>query len=251
LAFRGWAIDLIGQIYPPSSKGHKFILVAIDYVTKWAEAIPLKNVTSSNMIDFVKEDIVYRFGIPQTITTDQGSMFTSGEFDEFGISVGIKVLNSSPYFAQANGLAEASNKGIIKLIKRKIEENPRRWRTVLNEALSSYQMACHGATKVSPYQLVYRHDVVVPWEIKTSFRWIFSQDQLAADDYNTLMKDELEDLAGHRLKALVSIEENKKRVARWYDKRVKVKEFADGELVWKLILPIGTKSSKFGKWSPN
>ena len=69
--FRGWAIDMIGQIYPPSSKGHKFILVANDYFTKWVEAIPLKKVTSANMIDFLKEHIIYRFGIPQTITTDQ------------------------------------------------------------------------------------------------------------------------------------------------------------------------------------
>jgi len=65
------------------------------------------------------------------------------------------------------------------------------------------------------------------------------------------MIDELDDLAGHQLKALISIEENKKRIARWYDKSVKPKEFVDGDLVWKLILPIGTKSSKFGKWSPN
>jgi len=66
---------------------------------------------------------------------------------------------------------------------------------------------------------------------------------LAADDYGTLIKDELDDLAGHRLRALISIEENKKKVARWYDNKVKAKEFADGDLVWKLILPIGTKSS--------
>jgi len=52
--FRGWAIDLIGQIYPPSSKGQKFILVVTDYFTKWVEAIPLKKVTSANMIDFCK-----------------------------------------------------------------------------------------------------------------------------------------------------------------------------------------------------
>jgi len=199
------------------------------------------------MIDFVKEHIVYRFGIPQTITTDQGTMFTSGEFDEFAIGMRIEVLNSSPYYAQANGQAEASNKGIIKHIKPKIEENPKRWHTLLNEALWSYWMACHGTTKISPYQLVYGHDAVLPWEIKVGSRRIFSQDQLAADDYVTLMKDELEDLAGHRLKALVNIEENKKRVARWYDKKVKNKEFIDGDLVWKLILPIGTKSSKFGK----
>jgi len=178
-------------------------------------------------------------------------MFTSGEFDEFAIGLGTEVLNSSPYYAQANGQAEASNKGIIKLIKRKIEENPKRWPTVLNEALWLYRMACHGATKVPPYQLVYRHDAVLPWEIKAGSRWIFSQDQLAADDYVTLKKDELEDLVGYRLKALVSIEENKKRVARWYDRKVKAKEFTDGDLVWKLVLPIGTKCSKFGKWSPN
>jgi hypothetical protein len=70
-------------------------------------------------------------------------MFTSGEFDEFAIGMGIKILNSSPYYAQANG--------IIKLIKRKIKENPKWWHTVLNEALWSYRMACHGAIKVTPY----------------------------------------------------------------------------------------------------
>ena len=169
-------------------------------------------------------------------------MFTSGEFGEFAIGMGIKVLNSSPYYAQANGQVEASNKGIIKLIKRKVDENLRRWHTSLSEALWSYRMACRGSTKVSPYKLVYGHDAVLPWEIKAGSRRIFSQDQLNADDYATLMKDELDDLAGHWLRALISVEENKKRVAKWYEKKVKAKEFADGDLVWKLILLIGTKN---------
>jgi hypothetical protein len=56
------------------------------------------------------------------------------------------------------------------------------------------------------------------------------------------MKDELEDLASHRLRALINVEANKACVARWYDKTVKIKEFAQGELVWKLMLPIGTKN---------
>jgi transposase InsO family protein len=95
------------------------------------------------MIDFIKEHIVYQLGIPQTITTDQGSQFTSGEFEEYANSLGIKLLNSSPYYAQANRQAEATNKGIIKLIKHKIDEIPKRWHTILNEALWAYMMACH------------------------------------------------------------------------------------------------------------
>jgi transposase InsO family protein len=73
-------------------------------------------VTSENMIEFVKEHIIYRFGIPQTITTDQGTEFTSSEFRDFAESMGIKLLNSSPYHAQANGQVEASNKIMIKII---------------------------------------------------------------------------------------------------------------------------------------
>ena len=108
-------------------------------------------------------------------------------------------------------------------------------------------MACHGATKLSPYQLVYGHEVVLPWELKLDSRRVTFQDQLTTDEYSVLMKDELEDLAGHRLKVLVNVEANKARVGQWYDKKVKIKSFDQGELVWKLILPIGTKSSKFGK----
>ena len=109
---------------------------------------------------------------------------------------------------KANGQAEASNKGIIKLIKRKIEEQPKKWHTTLNEALWAYRMSCHGATKVSPYQLVYGHEAVLPWETQLGSRRVTFQDQLTAEDYATLMRDELEDLAGHRLNALINIKAN-------------------------------------------
>src|SRR5512136_2957928 len=115
---------MIGMVNPPSSKGHKFILVATDYFTKWVEAIPLKKVDSGDAIQFVQEHIIYRFGLSQTITTDQGSIFLSDEFVYFADSMGIKLLNSSPYHAQANGQAEASNKSLIKLIKWKIYDYP-------------------------------------------------------------------------------------------------------------------------------
>ena len=78
---------------------------------------------------------MFRIGIPQTITTNQGTMFILEEFRDFAASMGIKLLNSSPYYGQANGQAEASNQIMIKLIKKKVEEQPRKRYLTLNEAL--------------------------------------------------------------------------------------------------------------------
>jgi hypothetical protein len=82
-------------------------------------------------------------------------VFISDEFKKFAADMGIKLIRSSPYYAQANGQAEASNQSLIKLIKRKIDEYPRCWHEVLLEALWAYRVSCHGATKTSPYHLVY------------------------------------------------------------------------------------------------
>jgi hypothetical protein len=119
-------LDFIGQIHPSSSKGYRFVLVGMDYFMKWTKTVPLKNMTHKEVIEFTTEHIVHRFGIPQTLTMDQFTSFTLGQVCEFADSYKIKLLNSSPYYAQANGQAESSNKTLIKLIKKKIEENPRR-----------------------------------------------------------------------------------------------------------------------------
>jgi transposase InsO family protein len=76
------------------------------------------------VISFVLEHIIHQFGVPQTLTTDQGATFMSRQFKDFAGSLRIKLLNSSPYYAQANGQAESSNKVLIKLIKKKIETTP-------------------------------------------------------------------------------------------------------------------------------
>jgi transposase InsO family protein len=101
--FRGWGMDMISKINPPTNKGHQFILAITDYFTKWVEAIPMKSVASRDVIKFIKEHVIHRFGIPQTITTDGGLVFISEEFKKFAVDMGIKRIRSSPYHAQANG----------------------------------------------------------------------------------------------------------------------------------------------------
>jgi transposase InsO family protein len=116
---RCWGLDFIGKIHPLWSKWHCFVIMAADYFTKWTEAIPLNNMTHMEVIGFIRERIIHRFGIPQTLTTDQGTSFMAKEVDDFVNSYGIKFINSSPYHAQANGQTEYSNKTLIKLIKKR------------------------------------------------------------------------------------------------------------------------------------
>ena len=186
--FKGWGLDFIGQINPPSSKGHRFVLVATDYFTKWTEAVPLKNMTHIEVIEFITEHNIHRFGIPQTLTTDQGSSFISKEVREFAESYKIKILNLSPYYAQANGQAESSNKILIKLIKKKIEVNSRRWHEVLSKSLCAYRTR-HGATKVTPFELVYGQEAVLPVEVNLDAYRLAKQNDISAVDYYDLMMD--------------------------------------------------------------
>jgi hypothetical protein len=117
--------------------------------------MPLKNMTHREVINFVMEHIIYRFGILQTPMTDHGADFMTHQFKGFATSLKIKLLNALQYYAQANEQAEARNKTIVGLIKKKIEEKPRRWHEVLIEALWAYRVSEHGAIKVTPFELVY------------------------------------------------------------------------------------------------
>jgi hypothetical protein len=82
-SFHGRALDFIGQIHPTSSKGHRFVLVVMDYFMRWTKAVPLKNMTHKEVILFILEHIVYRLGMPQMLTIDQGLSFMSHQVYEF------------------------------------------------------------------------------------------------------------------------------------------------------------------------
>jgi len=128
---RGWTLDVIGEIKSGSSARHNNILVGIDCFTKWVEAIPLRKVTQNVVISFIQNHILPRFGIPETITIDQGSVFTCQKMVRFANQTGFKLLTSTPYYAQANGQVEATNKNLITFIKNKIKDNPRSWHNIL------------------------------------------------------------------------------------------------------------------------
>ena len=122
---------------------------------------------------------------------------------------------------------------------------------MLSEALWAHRISRHGATKVTPYELVYGQEAVLPVEVNLNALRIAKQNDLSAVDFYNLMMDNIGEVADKRLSALNAIERDKLRVARAYNKKVNLKNFQVGHLVWKVILPIGSKDRKFGKWSPS
>jgi hypothetical protein len=89
----------------------------------------------------------------------------SHQFREFAESMKMKLLNSSPYYAQANGQAEASNKVLIKIIKKRVKDNPRRWHEKLSDTMWAHRTSRHGAMKVTPSEVVYGQEAMLPVEV--------------------------------------------------------------------------------------
>ena len=114
----------MGPIDPPSSKGHSFILAATDYFSKWAEAVPLKEVKASDVVRFfIKTHILYRFGTPRRIISDNGTAFQNTKVYKMAEQFGIDWRYSTIYNPRANGLAEAFNKTLINIIKKSVTGN--------------------------------------------------------------------------------------------------------------------------------
>ncbi|XP_075482888.1 uncharacterized protein LOC142523126 [Primulina tabacum] len=217
--FQGWAMDLIGKIYLPSSKRHSFIIVATYFFTKWVEALHMKKIEQKDVIVFVKEHIIHRFGIPQSITTDQGTMFMGSDMKEFAEEYGIQLINSSPHYPQSNCQAEPSNQ--------------------------------RSATGLSPFTLTYGHDAVLPMEVVVPSLRVMKQNELEPELYTEAMIMELEDLDELKMQTYNALILQKSKAARSYNKRVNKKIFEERDVVWKVILPLGSKDREFDKWPPN
>jgi hypothetical protein len=137
------------------------------------------------------------------------------------------------------------------LIKKKISDNPKHWHKILSEALWAHRISKHSATKVSPFELVYGHEAVLPVEISLNAVRFARQNDLTLTDYYNAMMDNIDEVTDKRVIALGAIEMDKIMVARAYNKKGKAKSFQVGDLVWKIILPLRNKDRKFGKWLPS
>jgi hypothetical protein len=122
---------------------------------------------------------------------------------------------------------------LISLIKRKISEYPKHWHNILSKALWAHRISKHRATKVSPFELVYGQETVLPVEISLNAVRFARQNDLTVGDYYNSMMDNIDEVTDKRVITLGEIEKDKIKimVAKAYNKKVKAKSFQVGNLV--------------------
>ena len=133
--FQQLGLDFIGEINPNSLGQHRWILTATNYSTKWIEAIPTIRATDAVIMDFLEENILAIFGSPKRIVTDNAPTFKSKKMISFYHKYHISLNHFTAYYPQGNGLVESSNKILVRIIKKLLEDNKRAWHTMMKYAL--------------------------------------------------------------------------------------------------------------------
>ena len=138
--FQKWGLDFVGPFTPAAARtGNKYILVATDYCTKWVEAKPLRDNTAASTTKFLYEQIWCRFGCPIELISDQGGHFLNAVIAGLTHHYAVIHKKSTPYYPQANGLAESTNKTLQNILRKIINENRTDWDTKLQNALWVYR----------------------------------------------------------------------------------------------------------------
>lgn len=225
--FFQWGIDIVGQF--PKSKGQaKFIIVAVDYATKWVEAKLVAKIREKETVEFLMESIIFRFGIPRIIVTDNGTQFVGETFTNALAQLKIKHIKSSVAYPQANRQVEVYNRTILQGLKKRVEEIPRCWVDELPNVLWSYRTKSRSATGASPFRLAFGVEVVSPVEISLTSPRVETFDppssEMGIKFHNDLI-EEARDEAGERTILY------QRKTATYFNKKVKGRQFLEGDLV--------------------
>ena len=159
--FQQWGLDILGPL--PIGKGQcKFIIVAVDYFTKWAEAEPLATITKQKIRNFVWRTVICRFSIPRALVSANGKQFDNAKFRDFCAELGIKDYYSSPVHPQSNGQAEVTIRTLKAALKTKLEDLKGKWVEYLPEVLWAYRTTRKSATQETPFALAFGTEAVAP-----------------------------------------------------------------------------------------
>eukprot|EP00253_Pinus_taeda_P001603 PITA_01603 len=217
--FQQWGLDFIGEIHPSSSGQHK-----------WIEAIPCRQANDSTIIRFLEDNILSRFGCPEKIIADNAAAFKSKRMINFCHKFHITLGHSSSYYPQGNGLAESSNKSLINIIKKVLEENKNNWHRKLTNALWADRLSTKKSIGMSPYELVYGMEARFPSSLGIPTIKLLQEIQAEPNDIQRRINQAIH-LQQTREQVYDRAQILQEKLKKMFDKRAKVEDFCVGNKV--------------------
>ncbi|GJT30832.1 reverse transcriptase domain-containing protein [Tanacetum coccineum] len=221
-------IDFMGPF--PSSRGNKYILVAVDYLSKWVEAKALPTNDARVVVKFLKS-LFARFGTPRAIISDRGTHFCNDKFAKVMSKYGVTHRLSTAYHPQTSGQVEVSNRGLKRILERTVGENRASWSDRLDDALWAFRTAYKTPIGCTPYKLVYGKPCHLPIELEHRAYWALKHanfDLKTAGDHRKLQLNELNELRDQAYENSLIYKERTKKL---HDSKIKNRIFNVGDQV--------------------
>ncbi|GKD22689.1 reverse transcriptase domain-containing protein [Tanacetum coccineum] len=226
--FDVWGIDFMGPF--PSSRGNKYILVAVDYLSKWVEAKALPTNDARVVVKILKS-LFARFGTPRAIISDRGTHFCNDQFAKVMLKYGVTHRLATAYHPQTSGQVEVSNRGLKRILERTIGENHASWSDKLDDALWAFRTAFKTPIGCTPYKLVYGKACHLPIELEHKAYWALKHanfDLKSAGDHRKVQLNELNELRDQAYKNSLIYKEKTKKI---HDSKIKNRVFNVGDRV--------------------
>ncbi|VFQ60791.1 unnamed protein product [Cuscuta campestris] len=227
IPFARFGVDIIGA-FPIAQGRKKFVIVAIDYFTKWIEAEALANITTQQCKKFIWKNIITRFGAPMNLITENGPQFRNPRFTEYLEGFGIKHNRSSVAYPQGNGQVENANRTIVDGLKKRLGEAGNKWLEELPHIIWAFRVTPRRAHGETPFSLTYGCEARLPIEAEfPTFRESNYQPQQNEEDHLA----ELNLVEERRMAAEVKMSTYQQVVKKYHDNKVGSRYFQVGDEV--------------------
>jgi hypothetical protein len=215
----------------PNSEGCEYILVVVDYVSKWVDALPCQATDAMHSKRMFYKVNFSRYRVPRIVISDGGSYFIDQTFQKALTEVGVDHQIATSYHPQTSSQAETSNIQIKNILQKTVNQMGRSWRSKLNEALWAYRTAYKIPMGMTPYQLVYGKTCHLPIKLEHKAFWAIKKWNMDLKVARIKRKIQIAELEEWREKTYHNAKIYKERTKRWHDKRIKIKQFKPGDKV--------------------